>query len=154
NVTFNESLPLFTPFDLTSTQRVIIAPFFADVDTRLGNTVTYGAGTVNGRSAFGVTWPGVGCFGGGSDLKNFFQVVLTDRSDVGDGDFDIEFNYDSIKWETGTASGGNASCQGGASARVGFSNGSGQPGTFFELAGSGVSGAFLDSNPSTGLIHN
>jgi hypothetical protein len=34
NVTFDSSLAAFTPFDLTSTSRVIIAPFFADVDTR------------------------------------------------------------------------------------------------------------------------
>jgi len=40
---------------------------------------------------------------------------------------------------------------GGSSARVGYSNGAG---TSFELAGSGVNGAFLDSNLSTGLIYN
>jgi hypothetical protein len=37
---------------------------------------------------------------------------------------------------------------------VGFSNGSGRPGTFFELPGSGIPGSFLDSNPRTGLAHN
>ena len=60
--------------------------------------------------------------------------MLIDRSDVAAGDFDIEFNYDRIQWETGDASGGDA-CQGGEPARVGFSNGSGAPGAFFELAG-------------------
>lgn len=80
--------------------------------------------------------------------------MLIDRSDIAAGDFDIEFNYNSIQWETGQASGGSVVCQGGASARVGFSNGSGIPGTFFELPGSGVPGSFLDSNPSTGLTHN
>lgn len=153
NITFDAPLSAFTPFDLTSTRRSIIAPFFADVDTRVGRTLTYGTGTVDGRPAFGVTWPGVGCFSGNTSVLNFFQVVLVDRSSAGDAAFDVEFNYDSIQWETGQASGGDAECGGGAAARVGFSNGTGQPGTFFELAGSGVPGSFLDSNPATGLAH-
>ncbi len=153
NVTFDAALGTFTPFPLTSTNRVIIAPFFADVDTRVGNVVTYGQGTVNGRPAFGVNWPGVGCFSVNTSVLNFFQLRLIDRSDVGPGDFDIQFGYDQIQWETGQASGGNVICQGGASARVGYSNGTGAPGTFFELPGSGVPGAFLDSNLETGLKH-
>ena len=153
NLTLDAPLLQFTPFGLTATDRVIIAPFFADVDTRLGNVVTFGPGTVNGRSAFGATWPGVGCFNQIVSVLNFFQVLLIDRSDVEPGDFDIEFNYDSIQWEAGRASGGNAVCLGGTTARAGFSNGSGLPGTSFELPGSGVDGAFLDSNLDTGLIH-
>ncbi|HEX6901892.1 MAG TPA: nidogen-like domain-containing protein [Thermoanaerobaculia bacterium] len=154
NVTFDAPLGTFTPFDLTTTGRVIIAPFFADVDTREGNVATYGTGTVDGRPAFGVSWPGVGCYALNTRVLNFFQVLLIDRSDIAPGDFDIELNYDSIEWETGQASGGDVVCQGGTSARAGFSNGSGAPGTFFELAGSGILGAFLDSNLDTGLIHN
>jgi hypothetical protein len=154
NLTFDTPLSEFTPFPLASTQHVIVAPFFADVDTRVGNVVTYGAGTVDGHNALGVTWPGVGCYLENISALNYFQVVLIDRSDVAAGDFDIEFNYNSIQWETGQASGGNGQCQGGSAARVGFSNGSALPGTFFELPGSGVPSSFLDSNPSTGLIHN
>ena len=153
NLTLDAPLPEFTPFGLTATERSIIAPFFADVDTRVGNVVTFGSGTVNGRPAFGVNWPGVGCFNQNVSVLNFFQVVLVDRSDVAAGDFDMEFNYDSIKWEAGEASGGNAACLGGTSARAGFSNGSGVPGTAFELPGSGVDGAFLDANATTGLVH-
>jgi Nidogen-like/Thrombospondin type 3 repeat len=151
NLTFDSPLSQFTPEDLTSTRHVIVAPFFADVDTRAGNHVIYGTGRVGGRPAFGITWPGVGCFAVNTSVLNDFQVVLVDRSDVSPGDFDIEFNYDQIQWETGQASGGSVVCQGGTSARAGFSNGSGAAGTFFELPGSGVSGAFLDGNPTTGL---
>jgi hypothetical protein len=154
NLTFDQALPDFTPFPLASTQRVIIAPFFADVDTTVGNELTYGTGTVGGHAAFGATWPGVGCFAQNISVLDTFQVVLIDRSDIGSGDFDIEFNYDSIQWETGQASGGDANCLGGSSARVGFSNGSAMPGTFFELPGSGIPGSFLDSNLTTGLIHS
>ena len=42
---------------------------------------------------------------------------------------------------------------GGSSARVGYSNGTRNAGTFFELNGSAVPGAFLDSNTSTGLVN-
>lgn len=154
NLTLDERLGTFTPFPLTSTGRRIIAPFFADVDTRVGNVVVYGQGFVGDRPAFGVTWPGVGCFPTNTSVRNFFQVVLIDRSDVGPGDFDIEFNYQSIQWETGQASGGDVACQGGASARAGYSNGTGLPGTFFELPGSGTPGSFLDNNAATGLANN
>ena len=144
-----------TPFDLTSTGRVIIAPFFGDVDTRAGNVLTYGSGVANGRPAFGVTWPEVGCYSRITTVLNIFQVVLIDRSDTGVGNFDIEFNYDQIQWETGQASGGSSACLGGSSARVGYSNGTGAPGTSLELPGSAVNGAFLDTGPAaTALIQN
>jgi hypothetical protein len=153
DVTFDSPLSAFTPFDLSSTQHAIIAPFFADVDTRIGNAVTYGTGTVDGHQAFGVTWPDVGHYFANTQQLDAFQVVLVDRSDTGTGNFDIEFNYGQIQWETGDASGG-VNGLGGFSARAGFSNGTGLPGTFLELPGSGVNGAFLDSNSLTGLIHN
>ena len=49
---------------------------------------------------------------------------------------DHHHDDDRIRWETGDASGGTNGL-GGSPARVGFSNGRGQPGTFFELTGSG-----------------
>lgn len=143
NVTFDAALSTFTPFDLTSTGRQIIAPFFGDVDTRAGNVVRYGQDTVDGRPAFGVNWIDVGYYNQNIDKLNSFQLVLIDRSDIAAGDFDFEFNYDRIQWETGEASNG-VDGLGGFSARAGYSNGSGTPGTFFELAGSAVNGAFLD----------
>jgi hypothetical protein len=154
NVTFDSPLGTYTPFDLNSTQRVIIAPFFADVDTRsAGDPVKYGNGSIDGHPAFGATWANVDCFSSdpARTVRNYFQLILIDRSDIGANDFDIEFNYDQIEWETGEASGGNFQCLGGSSARVGFSNGAN---TSFELPGSGVPGAFLDANLITGLVHN
>ncbi len=44
NITFGQTLGTYTPFGLESTDTVIIAPFFADVDTRVGNTVNLGDG--------------------------------------------------------------------------------------------------------------
>src|SRR5437879_3529439 len=154
NVTFDEPLAEFTPFDLTATHRIILAPFFADVDTRGqgSGVVTYGNDNVNGRPAFGVNWINVGFFPARTDKLNSFQLVIIDRSDVTPSAFDVEFNYDKIQWETGGASDGMDGL-GGFSARAGFSNGTGAPGTFFEISGSAVNGAFLDTNLTTGLIH-
>jgi len=161
NVTFDAPMSTFTPFGLTGPiGTAIIAPFFADVDTRTvdpndpnnpSKLVTYGTGMIDGHKAFVVNWVDVGYFGIHWDKLNSFQLVLIDRSDRAPGDFDIEFNYEQIQWETGDASGGQNGF-GGESARAGFSNGTGEPGTFMELAGSGVHGAFLDSS-DTGLIY-
>ena len=135
--------------------------------------VTYGTDMLNGHSVFGVNWfsdcadwtgalpgpacagtVGVGYYAGRTDLLNVFQLLLIDRSDRRPGDFDIEFDYDQVQWNTGMASGG-VNGRGGVPARIGFSNGSGLPGSYFELAGSGVDGAFLDGGPSaTSLVEN
>jgi hypothetical protein len=64
----------------------------------------------------------------------------------------VEFNYGQIAWETGESGGGKTG-YGGMSARAGLTNGSGNPGTNIELNGSGVEGAFLDTNPATGLVN-
>ena len=153
NVTFDSTLGTFTPFNLSTTNRVIIAPFFADVDTSsAGNPVTYGTGMYNGQNAFGVNWLDVDYFNSSATHtnRNFFQLLLVDRSDINLGDFDIIFNYDQILWETGTASGGDSSGRGGNSARVGYSNG---VNTSFELAGSAINGAFIDGG-SNALVSN
>ncbi len=151
NVTFGGPLSEFTPFEVAANETSIIAPFFADVDTRSGNLVTFGNDVVDGHAAFGVNWIGVGYFDQEIDKLNSFQLVIIDRSDRNPGDFDIEFNYDQVQWETGDASDG-VDGLGGVSAVVGFSNGSGLPGTSFQLHGSQIPGQFLDSNPG-GLIH-
>lgn len=156
NVTFGTPLSSFTPFDLTSTGLQIIAPFFADVDTSVaGSPVSYGTGTFGGQAAFGANWVDVDYFAGSATHtnRNSFQLLLVDRSDIASGDFDIIFNYDQIQWESGTASGGDANGLGGSSARAGFSNGTGVPGTFLELPGSAVNGDFLDGGVNA-LVSN
>jgi hypothetical protein len=148
NITFDAALATFTPFGLERTQREIVAAFFADVDTRneKSSLVYYGQDTVNGHHAFGINYFTVGYFASHADKLNTFQIVLIDRSDTGSGNFDVEFNYERIQWETGDASGGTGG-GGGVPVVVGWSNGSGEPGTSFELAGSMISGQFLDHGP-------
>ncbi len=146
NVTFANPLSTFTPFGLTTSTIAIIAPFFADVDTRGAGSglVQYGTDTIGGKNVFGVNWINVGYFGSHVDKLNSFQMIFTDRSDIAAGDFDIEFNYDKIQWETGDASGGSGGL-GGSPARVGYTNGGLVD---VEFTGSGVSGAFLDGGPN------
>jgi hypothetical protein len=104
NVTLDAPMSTFTPFPLSSTNRQILAPFFADVDTRGAASfeVTYGTGMADGHNAFGVNWINVGYFANGVNKLNSFQLIMTDRSDTGAGNFDFEFNYDQILWETGS----------------------------------------------------
>ncbi len=148
-ITFNSGQGTYTPSGLGSgySGQPIIAPFFADVDTRgAGSGLTsYGTGTYDGFAAFGATWPAVGYYNQHTDKLDTFQVILTDRSDVGVDDFDIYFNYNTIQWETGDASGGSNGV-GGTSAAAGYNAGqAGDPsGTYAQLTGSLVNGAFLD----------
>jgi hypothetical protein len=145
NVTFDGGLGTYTPFGLTSTATRIIAPFFADIDTRsAGDQVSYGTGSVNGHNAFGVNWVNVDYYPSSPNHtnRNSLQLIMIDRSDIAAGDFDFWFNYDQIQFEAGTASGSSSLGCGGSVARAGWSNGSSAS---YELAGSGVAGAFIDS---------
>jgi hypothetical protein len=145
NVTLDGPLSTYTPFGLVGVRQEIIAVFFADVDTRGPRSalVTYGRDLINGRKAFGVNYVNVGYYNSHDDKLNSFQLVLIERPDTGALNFDIEFNYERIVWETGDASGG-VNGFGGVPAAVGWSNGSGEPGTSYELPGSRVPGSFLD----------
>ena len=152
NITFGGSLSAFTPQGLIGSPLRIIAPFWADVDTRAAGSAlaTFGQDTVDGHRAFGANYINVGYFGTHDDRLNSFQLVLIERGDIGPGNFDIEFNYDRIQWETGDASGGDGGL-GGTSASAGYSNGSGTIEGSFEILGSRRNGIFLDSNRN-GLI--
>jgi hypothetical protein len=144
NITFGNASGSYTPSSLTGAQSLpIIAPFFADVDTNnaASGIVNYGQSTVNGRNAFVVNWPGVGYFPNAADRLNTFQLVLVDRSDIGAGDFDMEFNYDQVQWQF-------------ASTAVGYSNGvAGAGNVSFQLPGSFVNGALINGG-SNALISN
>ncbi|XXX78176.1 DNRLRE domain-containing protein [Sorangium sp. So ce134] len=93
NVTFDGPLNTYTPFPLESTNSAIIAPFFADVDTRGAGSGVVHWGSVekltgDGRPAFCAVWAnydfdsetaaGVGYYLGGTDRLNIFQLLLAD----------------------------------------------------------------------------
>ena len=127
----------------------MIAPFFADVDTRDPGTGTvhYGATAVGGAKAFCVLWDNVGYYNTHANRLNTFQLLLVERPDQASGDFDLVVNYDRLDWETGDADSG-VDGLGGLAAEAGFTNAD----QHFSLLGSQQSGAFLDTNPA-GLVH-
>lgn len=147
NVTFNGSMGNFTPHALTGATGIpLIAVYFADVDTTelTSNVVTYGTTPTQ----FCANWVGVSHYGsdGSEDDKLISaQLVITDiSSETGNaGDVRIELNYSDMQWETGDASGG-VDGLGGTSAAVGFSAGTGVPGTFNQFPGSLVPGSLID----------
>lgn len=145
NVTFDKQLSSYSPGILSSAGVKIIAPFWADVDTRNTNSdvVQYGTNVVNGCNAFGVDWVNVGYYPALADELLSCQLVIIDRSDIAPGDFDMEFNYNRVEWQWGEVSAGDPP-------RAGFSDGI----TDYELSGSGVNGAFMDTNTVTGLVYN
>jgi hypothetical protein len=145
DVTFNSPQSGYTPKTLASLGAEVIAPFWADVDTLNINSgvVQYGTNRVDGHMAFGVDWVNVGYFSQHVDKLLSCQLVIIDRSDIGAGDFDMEFNYFKVQWEWGDASPN-------VPPRAGYSDGI----NGYELPGSGVTGAFLDSNATTGLIYH
>lgn len=149
NVTFTTSYGTYTPSAITGGSLPMLAPFFADVDTRTGNTTKYGTGVIGGHDVFGVNWIDVGYYRTHTNLLNSFQLIITDRTDTGTGNFDFEFNYDKIQWETGDASGGSGGF-GGVPAHAGWTNGAG---SYFQFSGSGISGSFEDTNNTSGLVH-
>ncbi|MGB7747727.1 MAG: nidogen-like domain-containing protein, partial [Verrucomicrobiia bacterium] len=110
-----------------------------------------------GRAAFGVNWINVGYYQAKYDKLNSFQLVLIDRADRTNGDFDLEFNYAQIQWEAGDVSGGSDGQyvwgdidDYHSPARAGYASASGLT---FELNGSAVPHALLDTNLVTGLIY-
>lgn len=146
NVTFTSPQSAYSPQTLASLKVQVIAPFWADVDTRNANSdvVKYGTNTVNGYQAFGVNWVNVGYYSMHADNLLSCQMVIISRSDIAPGDFDLEFNYDKVQWQWGDVTVGDP-------ARAGFANNS--QGSY-ELPGSGNDGSFMDTNTATGLIYN
>ncbi len=145
NVSFDKPLSAYSPVSLAAAGVKIIAPFWADVDTRnpASDVVQYGTNVVHGHNAFGVDWVNVGYYNSHADKLLSCQLVIVDRSDIAPGNFDVEFNYNRVEWEWGDVSVGYPP-------RAGYSDGV----TDYELPGSGVEGAFMDTNTVTGLVYN
>ena len=153
NITFTNPLGTFTPSAISGGAfGPIIAAFFADVDTRAAGSlpVTYGSTTLGGFNVFGVDYIHVGVFPS-QPIFNDFQMILTDRSDTGAGNFDIQFNYDTIVWEAGTASNAPAGGLGGTSALVGYWT---SPTSNLTLPGSLVNGALVNGGPNALISHS
>jgi hypothetical protein len=119
NLTFTGPLATFTP-DGFPINIPMVAPFWADVDTR----------TCNGQAYYKVfadhmivTWDQVGYYNLHCEKTNTFQVIISDGNALlpGGGN-NVQFRYGDMQWTTGDASGGSNGF-GGSPATVGFNAG-------------------------------
>ena len=147
NISFAAGISTFTPAPFPIASQPMIAPWWADVDTRGGgqptnNNVCFAVEP--GRIA--VTWDNVGYYGSHIDKLNTFQVLITSPGIAAPGDFDLEFRYTRCEWTTGDASSGSGGL-GGTPAQVGFD--AGDSTTFYALPTSrtaGILGVCTQSN--------
>jgi hypothetical protein len=129
NITFRSVFPEFTPSFFPGAPQPIIAPWWADVDTRNPGTGDDGLVwyAIPDAETAVVTWNNVGVYNQLNPPTNNFQLVL--RSLAGStgnsGDFSFEFRYNDLQWTTGQASGGDSLGLGGIPAVAGFDSGNG-----------------------------
>lgn len=124
NISFGEAAGTYTPAPLnTSTAAPMIAPYWADVDTR-SDTIS----NVYRRTAPNqiiVTWDQVSYYNNqlNRDRRASFQLVLRGPGYATPGDEgQIGFFFKAVEWETGDMSGGFGGF-GGIEATVGFGDG-------------------------------
>jgi hypothetical protein len=157
NITFGGELGEYiaAPIGSGGLSVPIIAAYWMDLDTRGGpdraspggtstgsNLVYYDLDTTN--HVFTATWDDVGYFASHTGSPNAFQIRLID---VGGGDFDIEFIYESIN-----QSYSDTNDQPGEAPRAGYARGNGAAGVELSLSGDYDSVLDLDTAPgNTGV---
>lgn len=119
-ITFGEGVAVL-PDDLADLTMPFIAPFLADVDTRID-----GEGAESGQiwldidtaaDCITITWEDVGFYRRNATATNTFQVQLYD---AGGGAMDVVIRYESIEWTSGDLEGGTGGT-GGSPAQIGYS---------------------------------
>lgn len=139
NVTFTGPLGSFTPSAFPGAPQPMIAPWWADVDTRnQGSDIVYF--DAPNADTFVVTWPNVGYYSVQADKLNSFQLVLQRNPGDTSGAFTAQFRYAQLQWTTGSASGGTNGL-GGTPAVAGYD--AGDTMNYFMLPGSRT-GEILD----------
>jgi hypothetical protein len=122
NITFGNGLADFTPAGPQGATQPVIAPYFADVDTRGANSgvVWYNTSIPNETI---ITWDHVGYYSAHDDKLATFQLVVRGPNYViPAGEGQIGFFWNTVGWETGDASNGTNGF-GGTPAAVGFGDG-------------------------------
>ena len=143
NVSIANPYSTFTANSFPDPSYTMIAPFWADVDTRgaLSGIVYYQLTSTH----LIVQWDNVGYFGQHDDLLNTFQLIMTNGNDplLPQGS-NASFCYQDMQWSTGDASGGSGGF-GGTPATVGVNQGNGvdyiQVG-LFDQSGSSYDGPY------------
>jgi gliding motility-associated-like protein len=145
NISFGAAYGTYSSTGFPDPGFVMVAPFWADVDT-------WGTGEVWYKITPGyaiIRWHNVGYFSSHTDLINDFQLIITDGSDpIIPGGNNIAFCYGDMQWTTGDASQGSGGF-GGTPATVGANYGVG--GAFaqfgrFDHAGNDYDGPFNNSD--------
>ena len=121
NVTFDEGYYSYTPWGFPIDDSPMLAPFFADVDTRGAGAVWY---KMESNRVI-VIWDHVGYYGSHADKLNTFELIFTDGTDptIGIGNT-VAFSFADMSWTTGDASDG-VDGFGGTAATVGINKGDG-----------------------------
>lgn len=136
NVTFTGPLSWFSSTGFPLAGYPMLAPFWADVDTRYSPSGLVYYKIMESPNRVVVIWDNVGYYGGHTDKLNTFEVIFTDGTDplIGIGN-NVVFSYADMQWTTGDASGGSGGF-GGTPATVGINKGDGgtytQAGRFAE----------------------
>lgn len=154
NVSIGNPYATFTANSFPDPTYAMIAPFWSDVDTRgpLSGIVYYQLT----NSHLIVQWENVGYFNQHDDLRNTYQLIMTDGYDplLPPGS-NVSFCYQDMQWTTGDASGGTGGF-GGTPATVGVNQGNGtdyiQIG-LFDQAGSAYDGPY-GSNDGIDALDN
>lgn len=128
NVSFESPYTTFSAESFPSDEFVMVAPFWADVDTRFGQGQVLYKLT---PTALYVNWVDVGYYSMGTAMPstanylNSFQLIITNGDDpiIGLGN-NVSVCYRDMQWTTGTASLGSAGF-GGIPATVGANRGNG-----------------------------
>src|SRR5690349_5870622 len=90
NITFSDAVYEWTPSAFPIAEQPMIAPYWGDVDTRGGGTPTNNSvWWYLERGRIVVTWHNVGYYDFHDDLKMDFQLIITNATDCGSGDFDV-----------------------------------------------------------------
>ena len=131
NITFDELDSTYSSTGFPS-PRDMIAPFWADVDTR--NNTGYVAYKVE-ATRLTVIWYNVGYFRMKSDKRNTFKLVISDGADpyIGAGN-NVAFYYGDMQWTTGDASSSDNGFYG-IPATVGLNNGQGSGSCYYSQLG-------------------
>ena len=154
NISIGAPYSTFTANSFPDPTYVMIAPFWADVDTRgqLSGIVYYSITSTH----LIVQWENVGYFGTHDDKLNTFQLIVTNGTDpilpIGQN---VSFCYKDMQWTTGDASQG-VNGFGGVPATVGVNRGNGTDYVqfgLFDVAGSSFDGAY-GSNDGVDCLDN
>ncbi|GAB3836052.1 nidogen-like domain-containing protein [Hymenobacter jeollabukensis] len=128
NITFGQGFTTFTATGLPIAVPMI-APFWADVDVELADTLAtpYPSGNIwfkRFSDRLVVTWNRVAYFSRQADKKNTFQLTIRANTAPGFTGDDVFFAYGDMQWTTGGADGG-VNGFGGVPATVGVNKGNG-----------------------------